>query len=445
MRPAQLAGRFPDQGYGNFTYPSPGSNLKPVVWCPPTEICPPNGNKFEPCKPHCPPDQPICPPPSPSVSNSIFVDGTFGNDSTAQAYNPGLPFKSIPAAVNASKTGDSLQISSGTYLVSQNILKDGVNLLLTPTTNIVATAAGILSGTITQNTQIIGGNIMDNTGGGTDPVININGPLTFDVDAKMRTKNTNRRTNKAMPFAPPTGHVGLVIDVNQIINQSPMNFSNVQLLLRVKLLQSSNTISFSNTYVSASINEGLFQGSNIALNVDNSSFYYESDYVYNNTPNLLYNSNNKYFNFLVKTLVSDFITGELFNMNSGLDYNSPAFILIDVCECNNVFLVCGFKYELHVQIYNYTYVNTANDSNLFVINNGISTEVSDLYFNGTYTIPNFQISGPYAYTDGSVIIRGNPVISGFNFRNFGAMGFPSGSTVSSTLNPSLIFTNVPSP
>lgn len=68
-------------------------------------------------------------PPGPvNVQNTLYVDGTYGNDSSAQVENLAKPFLLIQTAINNSSSGDRIVIQHGTY--NESITISGKNLTL---------------------------------------------------------------------------------------------------------------------------------------------------------------------------------------------------------------------------------------------------------------------------------------------------------------------------
>lgn len=61
------------------------------------------------------------------TSQTVFVDPTFGNDSTGLRERNDKPFQSIAAAVTEAVFGDTIILLSGDHFIFSNILKDGVN------------------------------------------------------------------------------------------------------------------------------------------------------------------------------------------------------------------------------------------------------------------------------------------------------------------------------
>lgn len=97
-------------------------------------------------------------------STYIFVDPVFGNDDTAQAYQPGRPFQTVANALTASTTGDTIILKAGTHVIGANILRDGISIHCepgviinyngaTPMINADTTASGI---TLTENWRLTG-------------------------------------------------------------------------------------------------------------------------------------------------------------------------------------------------------------------------------------------------------------------------------------------------
>lgn len=67
--------------------------------------------------------------------STIFVDATYGNDTTAKREKEGKPFKTLTAAKNAAISGDLIVVKNGTY--EENlVLKNGVNWYFYPGTKI---------------------------------------------------------------------------------------------------------------------------------------------------------------------------------------------------------------------------------------------------------------------------------------------------------------------
>jgi hypothetical protein len=62
-----------------------------------------------------------------STSNILWVDVSYGNDSTAIPHNSLLPYRTIMAAITEALAGDLVVIRTGDYLESV-ILKNGVNI-----------------------------------------------------------------------------------------------------------------------------------------------------------------------------------------------------------------------------------------------------------------------------------------------------------------------------
>lgn len=64
-----------------------------------------------------------------SWGNSVFV-ATNGNDSTGARNDPALPFLTLRAAKNAATNGDSVLVMPGTYILTNSVLKNGVDWVL---------------------------------------------------------------------------------------------------------------------------------------------------------------------------------------------------------------------------------------------------------------------------------------------------------------------------
>jgi len=62
-----------------------------------------------------------------SVGKTLFVDVTYGSNTTAKPYDPAYPYATIAAAVTAATSGDLIWVRPGTYPVSTNLLKEGVS------------------------------------------------------------------------------------------------------------------------------------------------------------------------------------------------------------------------------------------------------------------------------------------------------------------------------
>lgn len=60
-------------------------------------------------------------------NNVIFVDPTYGSNTTGDTEVFGKPYQTIAAAVTAAASGDLIWLRPGAYSVSTNILKDGVH------------------------------------------------------------------------------------------------------------------------------------------------------------------------------------------------------------------------------------------------------------------------------------------------------------------------------
>lgn len=67
--------------------------------------------------------------------NTVYVDGTYGDDNTGQRENVNKPFQSIVMAAYSAISGDTVHVRSGIYTILENsntgyglVLKDGVNL-----------------------------------------------------------------------------------------------------------------------------------------------------------------------------------------------------------------------------------------------------------------------------------------------------------------------------
>lgn len=61
------------------------------------------------------------------VGNTLYVDVDFGDDATALPNRFDKPYLTISAAVTAASSGDLINIHAGSYTISSNIAKDGVN------------------------------------------------------------------------------------------------------------------------------------------------------------------------------------------------------------------------------------------------------------------------------------------------------------------------------
>jgi hypothetical protein len=62
------------------------------------------------------------------TANTIWVDGTNGNDGTAVVDRQDLPYATISGAIAASTAGDLIRVRGGTYTESNLFLPDGVDL-----------------------------------------------------------------------------------------------------------------------------------------------------------------------------------------------------------------------------------------------------------------------------------------------------------------------------
>lgn len=62
-----------------------------------------------------------------NINETIFVDANYGNNTTAEKYQPLKAYKSIQAAVNSSVAGEVIYVRKGVYS-EQILLKDGITL-----------------------------------------------------------------------------------------------------------------------------------------------------------------------------------------------------------------------------------------------------------------------------------------------------------------------------
>ena len=99
--------------------------------------------------------------PSFLVNDTVFVDPTFGNDTTAKVESPAFPYKTITAAITAAAARATataswqVQIRPGTY--TENIvLQNYVNLLGVSTTGFFGSGLSFASPVGLNEVQIIG-------------------------------------------------------------------------------------------------------------------------------------------------------------------------------------------------------------------------------------------------------------------------------------------------
>lgn len=69
---------------------------------------------------------------STGINNALYVDATFGDNNTAVKENPARPYATIAAAITAASAGDVVIVNPGTYTVSFNLVKDGVDIHCLP-------------------------------------------------------------------------------------------------------------------------------------------------------------------------------------------------------------------------------------------------------------------------------------------------------------------------
>lgn len=71
---------------------------------------------------------------SPKEASVIYVDATFGDDSTGAINDPGKPFVTLSGALGVASFGDTIIVRRGSYFQSSSIATDGVNWYFMPDT-----------------------------------------------------------------------------------------------------------------------------------------------------------------------------------------------------------------------------------------------------------------------------------------------------------------------
>lgn len=136
-----------------------------------------------------------------SIGKTLFVDVTFGNNTTAKPYNPAYAYSTIAAAVTAAVSGDLIWVRPGTYPVSTNLLKDGVNfwcdkgVIITNTSNMFnadTTAGGT---TLTVPTFFLGHAVLTDTNPGGGGFIQIRTNPSAYINAEFDSVTSSNISN----------------------------------------------------------------------------------------------------------------------------------------------------------------------------------------------------------------------------------------------------------
>ncbi len=135
-----------------------------------------------------------------SVGKTLFVDITYGNDTTAKPYDPAYAYATIAAAVTAAISGDLIWVRPGTYPVSTNILKEGVSFYCDKGVKITSTSLLFNADTTTGGTTLtlpyffLGHAFINDTDLGGEGFLvtrtNPNANITIETDA-VTTANTS--------------------------------------------------------------------------------------------------------------------------------------------------------------------------------------------------------------------------------------------------------------
>lgn len=136
-----------------------------------------------------------------SVGKTLFVDITYGNNTTAKPYDPAYPYSTIAAAVTAATSGDLIWVRPGTYPVTTNILKEGVSFYCDKGVTITSTSILFNADTTAGGTTLtlpfffIGHAIINDTDLGGEGFLatrtNPNANITIEADAITTSNISN--------------------------------------------------------------------------------------------------------------------------------------------------------------------------------------------------------------------------------------------------------------
>lgn len=131
------------------------------------------------------------------VSKYIYVNQN-GNDSTAKKETIDYPFKSISAALSAATSGDTIAVYPGTYNISGNIYKLGVNYYLNKNTtfNFQTNGKMHISGSDLGDFNIYGNGVFSQSTASNDLFYISGGRVTLEID-RIQAANCNFIINEA--------------------------------------------------------------------------------------------------------------------------------------------------------------------------------------------------------------------------------------------------------
>jgi hypothetical protein len=131
------------------------------------------------------------------VSKYIYVNEN-GNDSTAKKETIDFPFKSISAALNVASSGDTIAVYPGSYNISGNIYKLGVNYYLNKNTtfNFLTSGKMHISGSDLGEFNIYGNGVLSQSTASNDLFYISGGRVTLEID-RIQASNCNFIINQA--------------------------------------------------------------------------------------------------------------------------------------------------------------------------------------------------------------------------------------------------------
>jgi hypothetical protein len=111
------------------------------------------------------------------TGRTVWVDSTYGNNTTAEKYNFIKPYLTLVAAMTAAVSGDTIVVRPGSYAMGTLTLKDGVNIHMINGVNI--TSGSFTDNSVVVNCKITGNmdiastsnNVFSITGNGSNVII----------------------------------------------------------------------------------------------------------------------------------------------------------------------------------------------------------------------------------------------------------------------------------